>query len=504
MATGGQLPRKASAPSGYSLPDVPSDDLRLFEVQSMPDIRPVDLIGSNVLLNRQRGQISVLMLTPWWHFDSYGISSISKSLINDLRLVDSEGANVDILCAVLEEEGKIPQDQQRDAEKQRVQLIGAKQPRGKKRKPELQWLDEDVNKYYQDLIYGNKFDFIVGHIPYLANGTLNLKTLCDKQGHDTKIILVVHALPMTDERGIDEDCLSDWLKEADLVLSVGGNVWMQVASFIKAMDIHVDHELYLPSVTVDVSNLKQSETQPKLSGEQNIMIMVPDGENFEKSGLDFELAVVSSVQASQSIMFNEGSNLSRQLSLNLKLFASTEEGKTVWEESLKAVKEKHKIEGTSPGFKVFCPKRPEKLKPHMKRATLVVLPLKGDSPLFGTETLNALAAGIPILVSKNSGIASYLHERGLSEPVVWDSDGLEKDIRKWKEKLIEKITNPEEALCIAKELRELLQLDLQTASTHRNFIKYITGRLSILQLIFNRICNKVIKKYNFAIIVSSA
>ena len=48
--------------------------------------------------------------------------------MKDLRSEDPVGANINIFCAVLEEEGKIPQDQLRDAEKMRVQLVGAKQP----------------------------------------------------------------------------------------------------------------------------------------------------------------------------------------------------------------------------------------------------------------------------------------------------------------------------------------------------------------------------------------
>ena len=478
-AGGGQLVRKTSVPNVQGLQGALSGDFHLHEVQSLPDVRTI--IGPGLAFNRPHGirrKISVLMLSPRWYFDSYGIASISKSLINDLRFMDPNGESVNISCAVLKEEGKIPPDQLRNSEQWGVKLIGARQPRGKIREPQLQWLDEDVNKYYQDLIVNEKFDFIIGHIPYVANGALNLKSFCDKQKHDTKVILVVHALPKTDDGEIDEDRLADWLREADLVLSIGGNVWMQIALFLEAMDIHADHELYLPSVHQDLPNLKQSEAEPKLSGEQNIVILVPDGENPENSGLDFELAVVSSAQASQNIMNHEGYNLSRQLSFNLKVIATTEEEKESLEGNFKAIKEKHKIEGSTPNFKFCSPRKPEKLRPHMKRATLIVLPLKNDNPVFGTETLNAMAAGIPILVSKNSGIALFLQERGLCESVVWDCKGFEENVGLWKEKLVQKITNPDEALRLAQELRELLHLDLQTECTHRNFIKYVTGKLS--------------------------
>ena len=469
MATGGQLPRITSVPSVQSPPNSQSENVHLSKVHSLQDIQRS--------LSPER-QISILLLTPWWHFDSYGVSSISKSIISDLRSVDHDGENIHIFCAVLEEEGKIPQDQLRDAEKLGVQLIGAKQPKGKKRKPELQWLDEDVNKYYQDLIHDKKFDFIIGHLPYVANGALNLKTFCTKQRKESKIILMVHTLPVADDAEIDEELLADWLKEADMVFSVGGNVWMHIGSIIRAMDIDVGHKLYLPSVSEDVPNQKQSEAEPKLSGEQNIVIMVPDRENPEVSGLDFELAVVSSAQASQNMMFNEGSSLSRHLNFNLKVITSTEDEKSSWEENLKTIQEKHKIDGSSPGFKFCCPKTPQKLQPLMKRATVVILPLKGDNPVFGTETLNALAAGIPILVSKNSGIASFLYDKGLQDgSVVWDGEGPKKNVEEWKKKLIRTITNQEEALRLAESVRKLLHLDVKTEGTHKAFVEYIvTGK----------------------------
>ena len=180
----------------------------------------------------------------------------------------------------------------------RDQLVGAKQPRGKKRKPELQWLDEDINKYYLHL-HDHKFDFIIGHLPFVANGALNLKT---EPRQESKIILMVHTLPMKDDAHVDEGRLLDWLKEANIVFSAGDNVWEE----INKMDIGLNHKLYLPSVAEDVPNLKQSETEPKLSGEQNIVIFVLNGENPKDSSLNFELAVASSAQASQDIVNEEG------------------------------------------------------------------------------------------------------------------------------------------------------------------------------------------------------
>ena len=131
------------------------------------------------LPDASRSTISVLLLPTRWQFDTYGLSTINKSLVNNLRLVDPEGKTIRITYAVLEEEGKIKETDLTDAKKYGVQLKGAIRPRCKKRskKPELEWLDESSAAYYLHLAQDQHYDFTVGHAPYLANGCLNLKGL---------------------------------------------------------------------------------------------------------------------------------------------------------------------------------------------------------------------------------------------------------------------------------------------------------------------------------------
>ena len=53
-----------------------------------------------------RRAISVLLLAAKWQFDTYGLSTINKSLINNLRLVDPEGKSIKITCTTLEDDGE--------------------------------------------------------------------------------------------------------------------------------------------------------------------------------------------------------------------------------------------------------------------------------------------------------------------------------------------------------------------------------------------------------------
>ena len=80
-------------------------------------------------LDKPENPISVLFLAERWQFDTYGLSTVNRSLVNNLRVVDPEGKKIKITCAVVEEDGKIESCQKEDAEKYQVELKGAKQPR---------------------------------------------------------------------------------------------------------------------------------------------------------------------------------------------------------------------------------------------------------------------------------------------------------------------------------------------------------------------------------------
>ena len=66
---------------------------------------------TEVSFDNQEKPISVLLFATKWQFDTYGLSTVNKSLANNLRVVDPEGKKIKITCAVLEEEKNIREDQ---------------------------------------------------------------------------------------------------------------------------------------------------------------------------------------------------------------------------------------------------------------------------------------------------------------------------------------------------------------------------------------------------------
>ena len=203
--------------------------------------------------------VSVLLLGTRWQFDTYGLSTINKSLINNLRAVDPEGKGIRITCAVLEEDEKIKDNDLRDATTHVVELKGAKRPRGSKKgkRPKLQWLDEDAVKYYRHL-QDDSYDFIIGHAPYTANGCLNLKEMYKVKNESPKVILMFHGLPKDENGDIDDDVLLDWLHETDIVLSLGKTIEDELLSYIEALEPKKRpiHKMYIPLYPLELFSVK--------------------------------------------------------------------------------------------------------------------------------------------------------------------------------------------------------------------------------------------------------
>ena len=171
-------------------------DSGIDRYSSMGDGPRVSLQIPNAPCTPQK-QVSVLIITPQWKcFDLYGKSNITRSLIQFLRTIDPEGIFVKITCTVLEEEGHVERIE--EVEDLKVQLKGYIRPRftrsrGTKEKADLQWLNENVAKYYNHVVLETKYDFIIGHAPYFVDGCFNLRSSC--RGHTPKVILFVHELP---------------------------------------------------------------------------------------------------------------------------------------------------------------------------------------------------------------------------------------------------------------------------------------------------------------------
>ena len=274
-----------------------------------------------------RRTISVLLLAAKWQFDTSGLSTINQSLINNLRLVDPEGKSIKITCTTLED------DDLKDARKHGVELNGARRPRGSKKdkKPKVQWLDESIGKYYRYLVYERKYDFIIGHAPYMAHGCFNFKDFYNEIDEYPKIVLVFHALPKDENGAVDNDMLEDWLTEADIVFSLGKTIEDELISHISALEPEQRpiHRAYIPSYPLELFAVKQDSIEGKIKGTQNITMMSGEVKDLEINGLDFPLAVTATATASQHIRDFDNARM------RLSILVANQSEKTEWKKTFR-------------------------------------------------------------------------------------------------------------------------------------------------------------------------
>ena len=416
--------------------------------------------------------ISVLILGTLWQFDTYGLSTINKSLVNDLRIVDPHGQIIKITCAVLQDDLKIKDEDLKDAAKYGVELTGAKRPRGSKRRkrPKLQWMDKNTTAYYPHLVQDQNYDFIIGHAPYLANGCLNLKGFHKNRKDSTKVILMFHGLPKDENGGIDDETLLDWLTEANVIFSVGKAIEDELLPYIASLDPKKRpvHKMYIPSYPLELFAVKQNNIEGKVRGTQSLSITSGEIKDLDINGLDFPLAVTATARASEHVGDFD------RVRINLNLLVANEDEKKEWKETFDQIISSGNLKDTGLSFQVEAPMTIDKMEIHMRKSNLFLLPLKQNSPLFGTEALSAIAAGVPVLVSRYSGLASLLREMQQEEAVV-PKDRLEILSETWKRLIVQKLTKPKEAHRAAVRLREQLLLETSIAQTHLDFINSIAG-----------------------------
>ena len=230
------------------------------------------------------------------------------------------------------------------------------------------------------------------------------------------------------------------------------------------------HKIYVPSLPSELTTDKPNNVQEKIKGTQHVSMMVPgDAKHLDEADLDFTLAVTATAEASAHLQDFEG------VRIRLSLLVENEDEKDKWKHSFEEVLRTKSLNNTGLSFQVDTPRTKEQIKAHLKKSNLFLLPLKQNSPVFGTEVLLAIAAGVSVLVSKYSGLASLLDTMIEDEPIVGRNVS-KINAQHWKERIIDKLVKPAQAQKAANRLRERLSTDLNIAQTHLEFCSIVSGR----------------------------
>ena len=418
-------------------------------------------------------KISVLLLGPQWQYDAFGVATVNKSLANALWLADTE--KICVTCAVQEEHGKISQTDISDATKHNVRLVGVNLPRGKKGVPSFPEIDWGPVNFYHHFLSGQKLDFVIGHAPHIANAAFNIQDFY--QHAPPKVLLVVHSFPKTGLDEFDEDLMCEWLKDADFVLSVGSNLFHEVHNLILTLEDQQKpkHSCYFPCPVRFLTEPRPALTS--LNGNipsiQNILLLLREPVNLEVPGIDFKLACAVATRVSAHFM-------KQGFKVKLIVAGALADGKLTFEKTFEEIKQKDPTVDKRVEMLYATVSSTKDLIKIFRKSHLCLFPLKFQSPLFGTEALMAAYAGVPILVSENSGIASLLEKAGLVESIVTGMTGsFENDVTKWTERVIPKLYKPRDSHDHAEELRKKLLADCHIAASQLQFVRHITGNFNL-------------------------
>ena len=277
---------------------------------------------------------------------------------------------------------------------------------------------------------------------------------------------MVHTLPRVEDQ-VDSERLEEWLEEADVVFSVGKAVQSELRPYIDGLDQNKKpvHTLYIPGYPIELLGIDREPRGNAVQGTQYVSMMTGDPKNPDIPGLDFPLAVSACVKASEHIRLTDSEQI------KLELLAVGEEDRSEWRSWF------NEQDIHTSGLSFDCPPAEnfDRIKRQLKRSNLFIQPLVSESILFGVEALSAAAAGVPILVSQNSGIASVLESSIQHEMVVRQTSNMSL-VDTWRDEILQKILRPEESQRKASELRKQLLLDRSISKTHLDFTNTIAGK----------------------------
>ena len=338
-------------------------------------------------------KLKVTLLGSEWGSTKGGLSTINRELA--IQLAKNDNVEVSMYLPLYSEEDK------RAAAGFSVCLLKAKEKTGYDPIDWIAWIPRD-----------HPMDVVIGH-----GSCLGRQVSFIREFHpDCKWIQVVHTDP--EELGMFKDYADPTVKGAkkhhaevelcklaDQVVAVGPKLTEAFARYLRSCGKDEDVINLTPGIFSEFANIKQAAKE----GETSFHVLVfgrGDSEDFCLKGYDIAaraVAVLKDEERSFKLVFVGAPN--------------GEEEK---------VKERFFKEGISPSQLIVRSAKDRKQLPEeFCQADLVIMPSRTEG--FGLAALEALSAGLPVLVSGNSGIGKVLKKvaRGANcvvnneDPVKW-------------------------------------------------------------------------------------
>ncbi|XP_035661711.1 uncharacterized protein LOC118405962 [Branchiostoma floridae] len=389
---------------------------------------------------------SVLIINDEYGTSRGGVSTVNREVAQIMAAVGSE-VHVTALEAT--------EADRKDAEADGVKLILPTCSEEDTRKPCLDWLTFDHRTRYPTL--PEKVGWILGHADITSRAAAAIK---EQRFPQANFGLVIHVLPEDTEHykeeekamgiGKKEDSILQDAAKADVVFSVGHRIYDHLTNSFRAIpeDKRPTHLLYLP----EPSKLFQQTTVTHVESREKVVLSIGRVRKVEKlKGHDLaagSLGEVAEDLEEKVIWRVRGINPNDHEPSRKILQASIKSGKLI------------------PTLLPYGTQ--EEICRDIQQAHLVLMPSRTEP--FGLVGLEAIAAGVPVLISERSGLATLLKkiipESHHSIVKVEGDDSI--DVKRWADKIKRALKMSGAEFARAAELkRQLLESKYWKQSHHR-------------------------------------
>ncbi|KAI8482184.1 hypothetical protein Bbelb_400720 [Branchiostoma belcheri] len=395
--------------------------------------------------------------------DEYGTSKGGISTINYQASQTPKGKAV-VYCTVLH----VPKQDQEAADRDGVKLITPVQPEGDQREPSVDWLTFDYPYRFPKSRLPPHVDVTVGHANITDTAARNIHNAYYKDEAD--LIMFTHVLPEDTEyfkggqRAIKasekEDAMLSQVNNAKAAFSVGERIFKHFQNKYRGSKKPKEHHIFFPRPS---KIFEEATIQPD-SGEDELVVLsigrVKNAENLKGYNLTARSIGIARKELKSLRWITRGIS------------------KDDWENSMKILEANLNSGDLKPTLRPYGTQ--EDIRNDMMMAHLVLMPSRSEP--FGLVGLEAIAAGIPVLISDKSGLADMIKKlvakkklpRGLLnrivETSVQDSD-MDNTAEKWADKIRDTLNDTETAFTQAKKFKDELLKSKYWEDSERVFLR---------------------------------
>ena len=376
---------------------------------------------ADAVQNAQRQTLKITLLASEWNSLAGGLSTLNRELAINLSQIQN------VSVSLLVPEGACSDEDKKEAKRFDISIIEARKCVGL---DPLVWLSTPPQDH--------EIHVIVGHSVKLSSQVQLIKR--QAQFQNCKWVHVVHTVPENLSKYKDYDSPNlrgeekhwdevDLCKSVDLVVPVGPRIAKAYHSYLQECKKDEDFFELIPGLFEREFGDLPAKQKPK-EGEDDFIVLLcgrGDKEDFELKGYNIAVKAFANRQL-------KGKHYSL-------LFVGSPEGK---QDEVRKRLLKYGIKGEQLTVREFVKSR-ERMKELFCEVDMVIMPSKEEG--FGLVALEALSAGLPILVGSNSGFARTIKNIPLGKYSIVEDSG---DPAKWAE-AIKDVRNRHEVVLVENE-----------------------------------------------------